>query len=160
MYDTKGSNFYSCIRNYKSYSIVKEKNLINTWMKHYIFASMGRVKLFLLFLQEVRNFSNKSQCSGYTFTALGDQEEFFPSWLHYLLMRQKPAKRKKKSSGLGLGRTFFEYWLWYRHFLSGKPFSVSEKQASSASQQAVINSLILERHAVFISGQVPKDTLG
>lgn len=55
--------FYSCIRNHKSYGIVKGKKLINIWMEHDIFLPRGKVKLLLLFLQPVRNFTNKTQCS-------------------------------------------------------------------------------------------------
>lgn len=140
--------FYSCIRSHKSHSIVKEKKLIDTWMEHDIFASRGKVKLFLSFLQQVRNFTNKSQCLGYTFRAPGGQEEYVPSWLHNWWgkgLQKKP--QTNPSSDLGLRRTDFRYWLWNRHLLSGNPLFISAKQGSSASQWSMINSILLEGRA-------------
>lgn len=84
--------FYNYIRSHKSNSIVKVKKLINTWMEHDVFASTGKIQLFLSFLQQVRNFNSKSQHLSNTFTDAGGQVKFCSTWLYYWLMMQKHAK--------------------------------------------------------------------
>lgn len=112
-------------------------------MEHDIFASTG---LFLSFFQQVRNFTKKDRWLGHTFTAPGASGRILPFMVAVLTDEAKACKNTP-SSDLGLRRTDFRYWLWYRHLPSGKPFSISAKQGSSASQQPMINSFLPEGHA-------------
>lgn len=151
--------FYNYIRSHKSNSIVKVKKLINTWMEHDVFASTGKIQLFLSFLQQVRNFNSKSQHLSNTFTDAGGQVKFCSTWLYYWLMMQKTCKKTlNHSSDLGLRRTGFSCWLWHRHFYQTS-HSPSQQNKALLHPKRMINSLLLEGCAhIHIWKDTHKDT--